>query len=201
MIRTGINRGLAWRVIQCYAIKINGHCGNSYYVSLTEAIKLFSWIATMWGASILLNPAMFFTYGFLFLFALGGLTGLMQLYLSTCDALILTGLSGMPRRIPSYPDAWLEANLFSSLGSIMSMVASFLFFSFFFADLREINLLCEAWPFSTTTWLFSITSTASLIPDQGEMPLFQHSTLETFLYSPLPFHSTKESPCAYLING
>ena len=139
-------------------------------IAIPTAIKLFSWIATMWGAGILLNPAMCFTYGFLFLFALGGLTGLMLANASVDTALhdtyyvvahfhyvlsmgavfgfiaginywgsqmkatkslhawglythfwVLflgvnltfwpmhwTGLSGMPRRIPDYPDACIN---------------------------------------------------------------------------------------------
>jgi len=46
-----------------------------------------------------------------------------------------------------------------------------------------------------------MTATASLIPgeDNADLPqLASHCTLETFLYSPMPFHSTVESPSAHL---
>jgi heme/copper-type cytochrome/quinol oxidase subunit 1 len=136
-------------------------------IAIPTAIKIFSWVATLWGATVLISPAVLFAYGFLFLFTLGGLTGLMlanasvssalhdTYYVvahfhyvlsmgavfgllaglnfwsakitamrtinalgSTCHFVVLfigvnatfwpmhwTGLSGMPRRIPDYPDA------------------------------------------------------------------------------------------------
>ena len=45
------------------------------------------------------------------------------------------GLQGMPRRISDYPDAFAGWNLISSLGSIISVVASFIFLVVLYAQL------------------------------------------------------------------
>jgi cytochrome c oxidase subunit 1 len=46
-------------------------------VGVPTGIKVFSWIATMWGGSIEFKTPMLFSIGFIFLFVVGGVTGVI----------------------------------------------------------------------------------------------------------------------------
>ena len=161
-------------------------------IAIPTGIKVFSWIATMWGRPIRFATAMMFAVGFIFLFTIGGLTGIVLSnagldvalhdtyyvvahfhYVLSMGAVfaifagfyywywIMTGvrkliietllgpyhfwltfigvnvtffpmhflgLSGMPRRIPDYPDVFYFWNYIASFGSIVSFVSVLLFF-------------------------------------------------------------------------
>jgi heme/copper-type cytochrome/quinol oxidase subunit 1 len=176
-------------------------------IAVPTGIKIFSWLATLWGGVIDLNlPSVLFTLGFLFLFTTGGLTGVVLANAGTDIAMHDTyyvvahfhyvlsmgvvfgifagfyhwfhkmtglnipvlygqihfwitiigvnitffpmhflGLSGMPRRIPDYPDAYIGWNFISSIGSIISVIGLFFFFFKVYATfyskktLKELN--------------------------------------------------------------
>nr|UBY46110.1 Cox1 [Porphyridium purpureum] len=88
------------------------------------------------------------------------------------------GLSGMPRRIPYYPDAYTSWNTISTLGSYISLISAI-----FFIVLVWVTLTMGA-SVSNNPWNFQNTEVTCL-----------HSlTLEWLLPSPPGYHSFNELP-------
>ncbi|PKP23618.1 MAG: cytochrome c oxidase subunit I, partial [Bacteroidetes bacterium HGW-Bacteroidetes-22] len=55
----------------------------TFLVAIPSAIKVFNWLATMYNGSIDLKPPMLYALGFIFLFLIGGLSGLVVGALAT----------------------------------------------------------------------------------------------------------------------
>ncbi len=50
---------------------------SSMMIGITSGVQIFCWIATLWTGRVRLNTALHFVYGFIAIFVLGGMTGIM----------------------------------------------------------------------------------------------------------------------------
>src|SRR5271156_1768348 len=196
-------------------------------IAVPTGVKIFSWIATMWGV----RTPMIWAIGFIFLFTVGGVTGVVLANAGVDRALHETyyvvahfhytislgavfsifagfyywfpkmtgylydeklaklhfwllfigvnviffpqhflGLAGMPRRYVDYPDAYAQWNVVSSIGALISLVATVLF----------LYILYEAFERKRVA---------------GDNPWgVGATTLEWTLPSPPPFHTYETLP-------
>ena len=220
-------------------------------IAVPTGIKIFSWLATCYGGSLHLTPTMLFALGFVFMFTVGGLSGVVlanasldiafhdtyyvvahfhyvlsmgavfalfsgwyfwipkmlgldyNIMLSKVHFWILfigvnvtffpqhfLGLQGMPRRISDYPDAFAGWNIISSFGSIISVVATWLFLYIVYLQLVEGKSVSR-YPWLTpqfyTDYLQSLLNRA-------------YSSLEWCLNSPPKPHAFVSLPLQSIIN-
>jgi len=200
-------------------------------IAVPTGVKIFSWLATMWGGSIDLKAPMLYAIGFIWLFVIGGVTGVLLAnagidfvmhdtyyvvahfhYVMAIAAIFamfggwyywiskmsgrqypetlakiqfwvffvgvnvlffpqhFSGLAGMPRRIPDYPDAYWGWNFVSSIGALITMLGTFMFLYIMWYTYRK-GEIAEGNP-----W--------------GEGA----TTLEWTVPSPAPFHTHEELP-------
>jgi len=208
-------------------------------IGVPTGIKIFSWLATIWGGSIDFKTPMLFILGFLFLFTVGGLTGItlsnagldiamhdtyyvvghfhyvlsMGVMFSIYGAFYywfgkitgyqypetlgkvhfwctfigvnvtffpmhFLGISGLPRRIPDYPDALAGWQNVSSLGSYITTVGILLWFYIVYRGLSD-GVKAGNDPWGTAI---------------GEPGREHYATLEWTLSSPPLSHTFEEVP-------
>ena len=189
-------------------------------IAVPTGVKIFSWIATMWGGSLRFPTPMLFALGFIFLFTMGGVTGVMIAnagvdralhdtyyivahfhYTMSLGALFtlfagwyywfpkmsgymyheglgklhfwllfagvnltffpqhFLGLAGMPRRYVDYPDAFAGWNLVSSYGSLLSTLATVVFFIGIAVSMRRKQQAADnPWGAGATTLEWTLSS-------------------------------------------
>jgi len=157
-------------------------------IAVPTGIKIFSWLATLYGGYLSFRTPLLFVLGFIMLFTIGGVSGIILsnagLDIAFHDTMYVTGhfhyvlsmgavfgifcgfyywiekitglqydyllanihfftffigvnltfmplhflgLAGMPRRIADYPDFYRGWNVISSVGSYVSLIATFIF--------------------------------------------------------------------------
>ena len=230
-------------------------------IAVPTGIKIFSWLATCYGGSFLLTPFMLFALGFVFMFTVGGLSGVVLAnasldiafhdtyyvvahfhYVLSMGAVFalysawyywipkilgvdynklwgkihfwilfigvnvtffpqhFLGLQGMPRRISDYPDAFAGWNLISSFGSIISVVATWLFLYILYVQLVE-NKATARYPWLTPQFYYDLLQT-HLTRAFNSLEWGLNSPPKPHAFVSLPLQSTISAqiitgPCAF----
>jgi cytochrome c oxidase subunit 1 len=116
-------------------------------IAVPTGIKIFSWIATMWGGSIEFKTPMLWAFGFIFLFTVGGVTG------------IVLSQAGIDR---AYHDTYYVVAHFHYVMSLGAVFGIFAGIYFWFPKMTGRQY--PEWAGKTHFWLMFIGSNITFFP-------------------------------------
>ncbi|WBQ13423.1 cytochrome c oxidase subunit I [Hyphomonadaceae bacterium BL14] len=126
---------------------------KAYFVAATmiiavpTGIKIFSWIATMWGGSITLRTPMLWAIGFIFLFTVGGVTG------------VVLANAGIDASLHDTYYVVAHFHYVLSLGAVFSIFAGFYYWFEKIWGVKYSSILAK-----TQFWLFFIGANVIFFP-------------------------------------
>ena len=116
-------------------------------IAVPTGVKVFSWIATMWGGSIEFKTPMLWAFGFLFLFTLGGVTG------------IVLSQAGVDR---AYHDTYYVVAHFHYVMSLGAVFAIFAGIYFYFPKMTGRSI--PEWAGQLHFWTMFVGSNLTFFP-------------------------------------
>ena len=116
-------------------------------IAVPTGVKVFSWIATMWGGSIEFKTPMLWAFGFLFLFTVGGVTG------------IVLAQAGVDR---AYHDTYYVVAHFHYVMSLGAVFAIFAGIYFYFSKMT--GRAYPEWAGKLHFWMMFIGSNVTFFP-------------------------------------
>ncbi|WP_102109832.1 cytochrome c oxidase subunit I [Oceaniglobus roseus] len=116
-------------------------------IAVPTGVKIFSWIATMWGGSVEFKTPMLWAFGFLFLFTLGGVTG------------IVLSQAGIDR---AYHDTYYVVAHFHYVMSLGAVFAIFAGIYFYFPKMT--GKMIPEWIGKVHFWAFFIGANLTFFP-------------------------------------
>lgn len=235
-------------------------------IAVPTGIKIFSWVATIWGGWLNFKTPLLFTLGFILLFTVGGATGVILanagLDIAFHDTMYVTahfhyvlsmgavyaifaafyywvekmvglqydtflgnlhfilffvgvnitffplhflGLSGMPRRVPDYPDYYQGWNQLATFGSTISIVATSIFFYVIF-DMFVRGIKGRKAPYAikllTKMQLSELLNKIDNSESQSKQTIrIKGLTLALFSDAPMDWQFGFQDPATYLMEG